>query len=162
MAMDSQIDSFASAAAEYCAWAEGQPSASSESEARTALRLLCALYGLALGLSSAAPSGDAPDISHDAWKHVYTRFGALPFNYYTHCFNPEESPATAAATADLADDLADIWRDLKGGLSLFHAGQEAAAAWEWWQSFWHHWGRHASGAIYALHCWQSERMEYAA
>lgn len=159
--MTSQVDEFARVAAQFCQWAEGE-SQSPDREAQVALQFLCDLYQLALQLPSEFGEEEAAEVSDESWKRVYRRFGALPFNYYSHCFDPQEVPTEAAATADLADDLADIWRDLKRGLSLFGSGHLQAAAWEWKQNFWQHWGRHAAGGIYALHCWLAEHRNVAA
>src|SRR5262245_3334354 len=38
-------------------------------------------------------------------------------------------------------------------LNKYRAGRRAQALWEWGFGFEHHWGRHAAGAIRALHCW---------
>jgi hypothetical protein len=159
--MKSQIDEFARVAAQFCQWAEGE-SLPPEREAHVAHQLLCDLYQLALRLPPEFGEEAPSDVSDESWKRVYRRFGALPFNYYSHCFDPRELPNGVATTADLADDLADIWRDLKRGLSLFGAGHVQAAAREWRRSFWQHWGRHAAGGIYALHCWLAEHRHVAA
>jgi hypothetical protein len=87
---------------------------------------------------------------------VYERFGGLPFNYYSECFDPLIVPAAEEpVVADLADDLADIWRDVKGGLMLWHDDESDAAAWHWRFHFESHWGLHASSAMYALQTWFS-------
>ena len=101
------------------------------------------------------------EVPHEEWMKVYSRFGSLPFNYYMQCGNPQDVPADVPGVADLADDLADIWRDLKRGLGLFSAGYVPAASWEWRQSFWHHWGTHATGGIFALHNWLSVNSKIA-
>ncbi len=53
---------------------------------------------------------------------------------------------------DAGDDLLDAYKDIKGGLILFDQGQTAEAAWHWAYLQRTHWGRHAVGAIFALHC----------
>lgn len=158
--MTSPIEQFAKAAAEFCAWAEDKPGAP-EDEARLAHQHLSSLYQLALQLPPQFGDEQSPEISSDAWQSVYRRFGALPFNYYAQFFDPQVVPPEDAGIADLADDLADIWRDLKKGLVLFNAGHVPAAAWEWRQGFWQHWGHHAVGGLYALHCWFAEHPKSA-
>ena len=153
--MTQQVEQFAALAGEFCAWAESAGSAP-EVEAATALRLLARLYGQALELPATFGEEEPDEVADEAWKQVYRRFGALPFNYYAQCFDPGELPGEASL-ADLADDLADIWRDRKEGLSLYAAGHLDSAAWAWRWGFWHHWGLHAAGAIYALHFWQSQQ-----
>ncbi|GGX17598.1 DUF5063 domain-containing protein [Undibacterium macrobrachii] len=158
--MTSQVEKFATVAAQFCEWAEGG-SLSPEREAQIAHQFLCDLSQLALQLPPEFGEEEPAEITYETWHSIYRRFGSLPFNYYSHCFDPQEVP-NDATTADLADDLADIWRDLKGGLSLFRSGHVQAAVWEWKQSYWQHWGRHAAGGIYALHCWLAEHRDVVA
>lgn len=158
--MTSRIDEFAEVASEFCAWAEGPP-LPAIGEAHTAVLLLSALYRAALHLPVQCDDRQPSEVSRESWQDVYRRFGALPFNYYMQCLDPQSVPAEEVGVADLADDLADIWRDLKAGLMLFNAGHVSAAVREWRQGFWQHWGRHAAGAIFALHCWLSDHAEDA-
>ena len=53
---------------------------------------------------------------------------------------------------DIGDDMLDIYKDIKAGCLLFERGEWTEAVWQW--SFLHriHWGRHAVGALFALHC----------
>jgi Domain of unknown function (DUF5063) len=152
---------FISTVQEYCAWVESAPAPEID-EAKKAISLLAALYHQALNLSATDTEEDieAERISDDEWKQVYKRFGALPFNYYVSVFSPskidEEKPQTLG---DLADDLADIYRDLKAGLNLFNRGYTREAVWEWKLHFNIHWGRHASSALYALHCYIADTGE---
>ena len=152
-----ELTEFAEVAAEYCAWCD-TPSKTELDEAQVALRILSRLYLLALKLRELEDTPgvevDRPD--HAAWRAVYERFGALPFNYYASIHDPREIDSAEVDVGDLSDDLADIYRDLSAGLSIFRAGHAAAAEWEWAWSFRHHWGRHASSAIHALHCWLAD------
>jgi hypothetical protein len=146
-------DRFAELARDYCQWAEG-PVASPEIEAKTASRHLARLCSAALDLPATVDWSLAPEgVSQDQWRVVFTRFGALPVNYYSVCFDPTKVPSEEPVVGDLADDLADIWRDLKGGLMLQEAGNPDAAATHWHQTFSVHWGRHAASALYVLQCW---------
>ncbi|MCL1635480.1 DUF5063 domain-containing protein [Luteimonas sp. SX5] len=159
--MSSQVQHFAEAANQFCSWAEHAPQ-SPEAEAGTALRLLSSLYQQALTLPDTFAEGEPAETTDEEWKSIYRRFGALPFNYYSQRFDPMDVQNDALELGDLADDLADTWRDLRRGLSLFKSGHVAAAGWEWRQSFWQHWGHHAAGGIYALHCWLAEHSQGAA
>ena len=154
MTMNSEIQIFAEAAAKFCAWAEGESQAP-EKEAMYALQLLTELYRQGLRLPTIFGDEELPEIPKEDWSKIYKRFGALPFNYYMQCSEPQNVPDDIPGVADLADDLADIWRDLKRGLGLFNSGHVPAAVWEWRQSFWTHWGNHATGSIFALHNWLS-------
>lgn len=158
MEMTKQIHQFAEVAEAFCGWAEGSAS-SPENEALSALQHLSSLYQQALSLPTLFGEEEPSEVSHDAWAQIYARFGTLPFNYYSQCFNRSDPSAEAPVVADLADDLADVWRDVKRGLSLFSAGHVEAACWEWRQGFWQHWGHHAAGGIYALHTWLAERSQ---
>jgi hypothetical protein len=57
---------------------------------------------------------------------------------------------------DLADDLVDIYRDVSAGSAFHDAGCVDDAIWQWGFSFQTHWGKHASSAIRALHCYLSQ------
>jgi hypothetical protein len=98
---------------------------------------------------------EAPDLPTEEYDRIFRRFGALPFNYYSECFDPLILPAEEPVAADLADDLADIWRDVKGGLLLYDAGSPQSAAWHWSTHYSFHWGHHATSALYALQSWFS-------
>jgi hypothetical protein len=154
-----RVEAFAAAAEEYCAWTEGA-TCGRVRDARIARSLVAELFRRALDLPRIHDwDGEAPEISHDEYQRVYRRFGTLPFNYYSQCFDPLAVPAEEPGMADLADDLADIWRDVKAGLLLFRNGNGPGAAWEWRFHFDVHWGRHASGALHALQAWFSTNSE---
>lgn len=154
-----RLEAFAAAAEQYCAWAEAA-SPGRVRDARIARTLVTELFRRAIDLPRVDDfDGEAPEIPQDEYQRIYRRFGALPFNYYSECFDPLVVPAEKPVTADLADDLADIWRDVKTGLLLFRAGNRAAAAWQWRFLFDVHWGRHATSALYALQAWFSARSE---
>jgi hypothetical protein len=155
--MTSQIQQFTKEAKQFCAWAETSPQ-NSTTEIIQALKLLPSLYQQASQLEVQFQDSypDPDDAFHISRDNIFKRFGALPFNYYSKCFDPHNVPDEQPVIADLADDLADIWFDLRKGLSLFNAGHVQAAGYEWQQSFWQHWGAHATGAINALHCWHAE------
>ena len=149
--MSKHVQHFADVANAFCTWAE-ESSEDQIDQVPAALALLSNLYQLALVLPELFDEQDAPEIQDQDWKKVFARFGSMPFNYYSQFFDPLEVTGEPTV-ADLADDLADIWRDLKRGLLLFQAGNVAAACWQWRQSFWSHWGQHATGALHALHSW---------
>jgi hypothetical protein len=146
---------FFEVAREYCAWAEAPP-ADSTAEAMQALRMLSTVYHHALGL----PGADLEDLpEHEILQKgedtmaIYTRFKALPFQYYSEIFDPAELPAQEFVTGDLADDLMDTYIDLKQGLLYYDAGHPAQAVFHWRFMFGVHWGRHATSAMRALHCY---------
>jgi hypothetical protein len=104
----------------------------------------------------AAPGSGGLGVDDAAWKAVYQRFGALPFNYYS-AVDPHEVPAKDFTVGDLADDLADIWVDVKFGLASYQVGRADEAARDWRWSFDAHWGQHAVGALFAIRSWAAGR-----
>ena len=149
-----QLEAFFQTVTAFCQWAEGSPT-TPDDEANTALRLLAKLCAQVQELPPLFDEEDPPELPHEEWVVIYKRFGALPFNYYSVYFEPNDTTDPSPGTGDIADDLADIWRDLKGGLALYQKGNHKSAAWEWQNSFNTHWGRHATSALYALQCWRS-------
>ena len=147
---------FADAARAYVAWAECPTVHGELREAFTARRLLARLIAGVVELPRERADSEAPDIPAEDQRRVFERFGRLPFNYYSECFDPLVVPAEEPVVADLADDLADVWRDVKAGLLRYDAGDEAGAAWHWTLHFSAHWGLHATAALYALQCWISK------
>jgi hypothetical protein len=152
--MTEPLKEFISTVRNYCVWVESKPASEIE-EAKKALQLLAALYHYVLKIcpSDSGEDIDGERISDEEWKKIYKRFGALPFNYYSDFFSPAKMALEKPETGDLADDLTDIYRDLKAGLGLYDKGYVAEAMWEWKQNFQIHWGRHAAGALNALHCY---------
>jgi hypothetical protein len=153
---------FAKAAREYCLWAEDEPGAG-ETDMLIARRHLAFLIPLALDLPNTACGViDPGQISPEAWRSIFKRFGELPVNYYSNCFDPLHASTAEPSLGDLADDLADIWRELKAGLDLFDAGNVKAAAFAWRAGFIIHWGRHATSALSVLQYWvQAHEFGYA-
>jgi hypothetical protein len=146
------LDSFAAAARQYCAWCQG-PALPARAEARTAYDLLVALLAAMSRIETVEPTGLEIDYDRD-YPRMRDRFSSLPFQYYRNDHNPlnldESGPA---GIGDVIDDLADIWLDLECGLKYYDVGDRATAAWHWHLMFESHWGRHATAALYALHCW---------
>ena len=155
--MNKATEKFAAAVEEYCGWAESEPKTESD-EVKIAIRLLAKLYFKVLALPEHGPGNDigVNRISDEEWKKMLKRFGALPFNYYSVFFSPAKVAEDEPVTGDLADDLADIYRDIKEGLKLYEKGHVTEALWEWHQSFYSHWGRHATSALHALHAYAAD------
>lgn len=149
--MNDVTKKFASLVKEFCNWAESDGNTEIQ-EAKTAIHFLANLYSLALSLPKDTVGKDLETnrVSHEDWMLIYKRFGALSFNYYSSFDNPAKIEEESNL-ADLADDLADIYRDLKAGLELYQSGHVDEALWEWNNDFNIHWGRHATGALNALH-----------
>jgi len=148
------VDRFAALAREYCAWAEGPP-LTDEEDLNRAIAFVARLYCAALQLPSTNPRiEDASDgLSLEDYRAIHKRFSSLPFQYYWEVFHPVADAADEAVAGDICDDLADIYRDLKDGLAIFDAGNDQLAGFHWSSSFGFHWGRHATSALHALHCY---------
>ena len=150
--VSSPVTEFAELARGYCTWCEGQ-SLGSDPELQAA-RWLARLYAAALVLPQAEPENEdrLPDVP--AAESARARSNLAPFLgwYYRKCFDPDPLQNEAPGMGDLGDDLLDIYKDIKEGLVLFDTGEANEALWHW--SFLHkiHWGRHAVGGLFALHC----------
>ncbi len=77
--------------------------------------------------------------------------------YYRTVFDTDPANADEPVMGDVGDDLLDTYKDVKAGALLSQAGRVEEALWHW--SFMHrvHWGRHALGALAALHAKDSTR-----
>lgn len=157
--LSSPVTDFAELARGYCTWCEGQ-SLGSDPELQAA-RWLAQLYAAALVLPQAQSENEdgLPDLPEA--ESARARSNLAPFLgwYYRECFDPDPLLNEAPCMGDLGDDLLDIYKDIREGLVLFDAGDANEALWHW--SFLHriHWGRHAVGALFALHCLHVSKTE---
>lgn len=147
---ESVVATFFDMAKKYCQWAEAP---AEPGDALRALRLVASLYDVALVLPETSP-GDVSQ-SEERTKietgAIYERFQQLPFRYYHDTFDPLADPPEEPITGDIADDLRDIYLDLWRGVRSYQAGRRDDAVFEWQFGFGVHWGRHATGAMRALH-----------
>ncbi len=153
-----EISNFAATAREYCRWCE-EPRVTGPSALRyEAASLLGRLYSAAVSLPEVdlgdyeAP--EPPDLPEATRTRVFAGFADFPFQYYREVFDPAADKTDEPVVGDLADDFTDIYLDLYRGLALLDMGEEPAAVFEWRFSFGIHWGRHATSAMRALHCYQ--------
>lgn len=74
--------------------------------------------------------------------------------YYREFFDPDPAliDSEEPCIGDVQDDLLDTFREVKSGLIAFEQGHAQEAAWRWAFNHQVHWGRHATAAIFALHC----------
>jgi hypothetical protein len=114
---------------------------------------LAELYAAALLLPHPQPAGKDVDVDDRAAWHAVRDGVKAAFpdaDQYWTLFDPGAEEAPVAAS--LADDLADVYLDLKRGFRVLEStGEIAQAVWEWRDSFWSHWGRHAIEALRAMH-----------
>ena len=115
---------------------------------------LAKLYAAALSLPEVDSeySEDLPEVPpvlHETAKRNLSCFRGM---YYRQIFDPDPTLTEESVMGDIGDDLEDTYQDLRRGLLLFDAEQPLEALWQW--SFLHriHWGHHAVGAMFALHC----------
>lgn len=150
---------FSEEARQFVDWADGSAS-KDPLTAPVALRRVVALYAAALELPqpwsegvSRAP-GPAPATLYQLHA-VRTRAAAIPLQHYSEIFSPLVPP-DEPVVGDLADDLVNIYREVSAGLVLYEAGRVDDAIWQWAFNFQTQWGKHASSAIRALHCYLSQ------
>ena len=146
--MSLAIEAFTENARHFCRWAE-----SSTHDPLTARQLLLALmqgipYLTALHAYGKAP--EYPSRSHDDWALDHKRFSDFPFQYYREVFSPCDLDEEPPVMGDVHDDLADIYGDLWHGLQALDRGDGVYAVNYWRESYFQHWGHHASSAIYAI------------
>ncbi len=136
----------------YCNWCEGR-SLGIEPEAQAA-RWLSLLYASALGLPRTECDNDAGLPALPSATLALAEGNLAPFVgwYYRECFDPHPYLKDEPCMGDLGDDLLDIYKDIRRGLMLFEAGEVNDALWQWSFLFKIHWGRHAVGGLFALHC----------
>lgn len=150
--IDASTANFADVARGYCSWCEGD-SLGPEPDTQAA-GWLARLYAAALALPSrdAENSNGLPDLLQPQADRA--KANLLPFLgwYYREYFDPHPTLTDESCMGDVGDDLLEIYRDVRRGLIAFDNGEVGDAAWHW--SFLHrmHWGRHAVGGLFALHC----------
>lgn len=153
------IDTFAAEASAYVNWLLSESDGRRDA-AREALIRLTRLYGAALDLpttSTNTKEGSAyVEIAARERQCALKAAARLPFDSYGELFDPKVLPPEEPVVASLADDLADIYEEVAAGLASYNAGDSAGAGWHWRFGLYSHWGRHATGAIRALHCWLAD------
>lgn len=148
--VDAKAATFAHAARGFCDWCEGSHDPVAQ---RTAAYWLARLYAEALNLPEVGPENDwgIPAPPAEALEKVKAKLAPFWGWYYREVFDPAPDLSDEPVMGDLGDDLMDTYRDIRAGLVLFDEGRATDALWHW--SFMHrnHWGRHATGALHALH-----------
>jgi hypothetical protein len=149
------VIAFSQAAERFCTWAETDPG---EDDLYRALHHVAELYALQVAMPGADPEPEAEDLYVDKNDHValHRRFQRLPFQSYGEAFDTTVVPPEEASVGDIADDLLDIYCDVKTGLTHYRAGHPVQAAFHWKFTWGVHWGRHATSALRALHCFMTK------
>jgi Domain of unknown function (DUF5063) len=145
-------DRFANVAREFCNWCEAPHD--EDDSVPVLLSLLCRLYAAALSLPSGGPGDaeDVPDMPSERIARVKRNIARFDGLYYREFFDPDSYLDDGPVMGDVGDDLLDIYLDVRRGLLLFDGGDVQDALWYWRAFHVIHWGRHAVGAIFALHC----------
>jgi hypothetical protein len=149
---DNTTTSFVDIARGFCSWCEGASLPTAHEVA--AAGWLSSLYAAALVLPKVGGenSDGLPAIPPVLLERAKCNLACFNGYHYREYFDPDPSLDEESVLGDVGDDLLDTYKDIRAGLLLFDAGQTAEALWHW--SFLHkiHWGRHAVGAMFALHC----------
>ena len=150
----SNIEAFAHEARTFCAWVAGADG--SYMTATSALIHISSLYTKALSLphpwsESLSDKDTTIELPKDSVIALQQRAGELPFQFYWEVFDPLENPPQEPSAGHILDDVHDIYHDVVRGLVLFDSGQIDEAVWQWGFNFQIHWGKHAVGAMRALH-----------
>ena len=153
--MDS-VEQFAAEALRFEQWAHSnEPNAALA--ARTALLRISSLYTAALQLPSpytyAGDGQPCPDVGLVDECAKLSAFQAITFDMYGEVYNPIVVPPDEPVIGSIDEDITDVYRDVVTGLRAYQTGNRAGAIWEWGFHFHHHWGKHATGAIKAIHAW---------
>ncbi|EEF62830.1 DUF5063 domain-containing protein [Pedosphaera parvula] len=146
--MNRSVEEFVNNVRKFCQWAE-----SSQHEVQTARELLLALMqGVSYLPADYTEESETeyPERSREDWKADYKRFADFPFQYYWKIFSPCNLDEETPVTGDVHDDLADIYEDLWHGLQALDLGDATYARNYWYESYFIHWGHHASSAVYAV------------
>ncbi len=150
------LEAFVEVARSYCGLIEQVETLSRDTVLDRLAVLLPRLLELAVQLPSDEPSTDvdAGEVSYGAWRErlvaVNHTLGDLGDYWTSMDVGGDQEPEVV--NLPLAADLADIWRDLRGGLSLVAVPETIVdAVWEWRFNFEIHWGAHAVEALRAVH-----------
>ena len=83
------------------------------------------------------------------------RFADLPFQCYPVVFWPYEMHPEGPFTENIHEDFAHIYAELRHGLQAMERGDLTWALRYWRDSYFFHWGHHASAAVWAIEWYQS-------
>ena len=150
------IERLVNAVERFRVWAEGDRHRLVEAR-QLLLELMICIPALEGFRYSGKEDSDFPTRGHDGWMLDLARFADLPFQYYRVVFDPHDPEATdEPVMGDLHDDLADIYADLWHGHHEVRVGDFEKAVAIWVDSYFFHWGRHASSAVRAIDTYYGE------
>jgi hypothetical protein len=162
------IDRFVAVANRYCSTLEGAPALSGPQLVRRSAELLPELYRAALDLPDIEPATSGDDharrgaAKEDAHVvHASLPHGIAAYSMYWHSVDPFTGPPDEPVASDLRNDLVKIYEDVRTGLRAWPAAstnERADIAWGWRFHFIHHWGRHVTSALTAIHALLFDRF----
>ena len=149
---ENAASSFASVANGFCTWCEG--STLGPKPEQIAASWLSRLYTAALLLPSveAENSDGQPDLPETEVTKARGNLACFNSWYYREYFDPDPTLNDEPVMGNVGDDLLDTYKDIKTGCVLFKQGKPNEALWYWEFLYRVHWGRHAVGALFAVHC----------
>lgn len=151
----SVIKSFADLAIGFCDWCENTPITTDHASQISSW--LCKLHAAALDLPKVGLgywADELPTLPEAQLEFAKRNLSSLIGFYYSEYFDPDPLliSTNEPGLGDVGDDLLDIYKDLKHGIVDFQLGKVEGALWYWSRMHGDHWGRHAVGALFALHC----------
>jgi hypothetical protein len=145
------VRAFAELADGFCAWCE-TTTPEPDRDARAA-QWLAKLHAAAVDLPETDGDNEEglPEIPAAQLAAAERNLNVYAGWYYRTVFDTDPANADEPVMGDVGDDLLDTYKDIKAGALLSNANRVEEALWHW--SFMHrfHWGRHALGALVALH-----------
>ena len=138
----------------YCQWAESEAHNLEE-----VYPILLALVEGAPGLKTVPgfpPERTFPGLPRDVPWADTKRFADLPFQCYRPVFWPYEMHPEGPWTDNIHEDFAHILAELQHGLQLLEQDGKLQALRYWRDSYFFHWGHHASAAVWAIE-WNRNR-----
>jgi len=148
--MSLAAESFIETVERFCEWAEGDKHDFIEAR-QFLLALMLSIPYLQDFRYKGDGDIDAPSRGHEQWQADHKNFSDLPFQYYQVVFDPHDLDLTDdPVMGDLHDDFADILGDLWSGLELHRSDHQTEALSHWVDSYFYHWGHHASSALRVL------------
>ncbi len=132
----------------FCEWAE-----SNSHDLQTVHRLLLLLLEGSPGLKTSRPVFTEPvplGLPQDvAWRDT-KRFADFPFQSYYPVLWRDLTHPEGPFTDNIHEDFAHIYAELRHGLEAQAQGDIASAIKYWRDSYFFHWGHHASAAVWAI------------
>ncbi len=148
--MSQVAESFTENVISFCEWAEGDEHNFLEARQHL-LTLMQSIPYLESFRGGNESDADFARRKHEGWKEDLKRFADLPFDYYRSVFDPHDfAEKDEIVTGSLCDDLADIYGDLFEGREAYKKGFKKEAIAIWVDSYFYHWGHHASQALLAI------------